>query len=170
MIRHLHDRVTLEDHSYICEPYSINGSMAVLKIGKYCSIAANSMWDLGFQHNYKAATTFPMHILKDVPSNVWCRGDIEVRSDVWIGNNVTVMGGVTIGNGAVIGANTVVRRDILPYEIYTGSKKPEKFRFKREIIQDMLALEWWNWPEERILANAELLIDRDIQKFLNEHI
>lgn len=170
MIRHLHDRVTLEDHSYICEPYSINGSMARLKIGKYCSVAANSVWDLGFQHNYKAATTFPMHILKEVPSNVWCRGDIEVQSDVWIGNNVTVMGGNVILNGAVIGANSTVRRNIFPYEIYTGSKKPEKFRFDKKTIKRLLEIEWWNWSEERVLANAALLGDPDIQKFLNEHV
>lgn len=169
-IRHLHDRVSLEDHSYICEPYSINGSMAVLKIGKYTSIAQGSVFDLGFQHYYKAATTFPMHILKDVPSNVWCKGDIIIESDCWLGDRVTVMGGVRISNGAVVGANCVVRRDILPYEIYTGSKKPEKFRFKPEIIADLLALAWWDWPEERILENAHLLVDRDIQKFLNEHV
>lgn len=171
MIRHLHDRVTLEDHSYICEPYSINGSMAVLRIGKYCSIAANLVADLGFQHYYKAATTFPMHILKEgVPSNVYCRGDITIGHDCWLGNNVTVMGGVTIGNGAIIGANATVRRRIEEYEIYTGSKTSEKFRFNARTIGTLLEIAWWDWPEERIILNAELLVDRDINKFINEHI
>lgn len=170
MIRYLHDRVTLEDHSYICDPYSINGSMAILRIGKYTSIAANLCVDLGFQHYYKAATTFPMHILKEgVPSNVWAKGDIILKSDVWCGNNVTLMSGITIENGAIVGANSTVRRDLLPYEIYTGSKTPEKFRFKPEIIEKLLEISWWDWPEERIILNAELLVDRDINKFINEH-
>ena len=144
--------------------------MAVLRIGKYCSIAANSVWDLGFQHYYKAATTFPMHILKDVPSNVWVKGDIEVRNDVWISNNCTIMGGVTICDGAVIGANETVRRDIEPYEIYTGSKKPEKFRFTKEIIDQLLRIRWWDWEESRILTNADLLVSHNIENFLNNHI
>lgn len=171
-IRHLHDRFTLDSHSYICEPYSINGSMATVSIGKYCSIAANSVWDCGFQHYYKAATTFPMHILKEgVPSNVWCQGNITVESDCWIGNNVTIMGGVTIHNGAIIGANQTVRRDILPYEIYTGSKIAEKYRFDDYRIRaKLLEITWWDWPEERILVNAELLVNKDINKFLNEYI
>ncbi len=177
MIRHLHDRVTIEDHSYICEPYSINGNMAVLRVGKYCSIAANLVADLGFQHYYKAATTFPMHILKEgVQSNVWCKGGIEIGHDVWIGNNVTIMGGITIGNGAIVGANTTIRRDIPPYEICTNGEelyfysKPRKYRFDKETITKLLEIAWWDWPEERVILNAELLVDRDINKFIKEHI
>lgn len=171
MIRHLHDRFTLEDHSYICEPYYVCGSMANIHVGKYVSIAQGCTFDVGFQHYYKAATTFPMHILKEgVPSNVWCRGDINIKSDCWLGNNVTLMGGVTICDGAIVGANSTVRRDVEPYEIYTGSKEPEKFRFPKEIIQELMRMRWWDWPEERILANSELLVYRDIERFLREHI
>lgn len=170
MIRHLHDRFTLDSHSYICQPYSVNGSMANIHVGKFCSIAQGAIFDVGFQHYYKAATTFPMHMLKDVPSNVWCRGDITLHNDVWCGNAITLMGGVTIGNGAVIGANTVVRRDILPYEIYIGATTPGKFRFSEPIIEKLLEIAWWDWPEERVLANAALLVNPDIQKFLNEHV
>lgn len=170
-IRHLHDRFTLDSHSYICEPYSVNGSMASIHVGKYCSLAANMTIDLGFQHYHKAASTFPFHILKEgVPSNVFCRGDITLFNDIWCGNGVYLMGGITIGNGAIVGANTVVRRDILPYEIYTGSKTPEKFRFIPEIIEKLLALAWWGWPESRILENAALLVHPDINKFLTEYI
>lgn len=169
-IRYIHDRFLMDDHSYICSPYSINGSMAKLVVGKYTSIAQGLVVDLGFQHYYKAATTFPMHTLKEgVPSNVWVKGDITVGSDCWLGNAITLMGGITIGNGAVIGAGEVVRRDILPYEIYTGSKTPEKYRFSPEIIAKLLEMAWWDWPEERVILNAELLVDRDINNFINNH-
>ena len=169
-IRYIHDRFLMDDHSYICSPYYINGSMATLHVGKYCSIAASLCVDLGFQHYYKAATTFPMHKLKDVPSNTWSKGDIHVLNDVWIGTAATLMGGITIGNGAIVGANTTVRRDILPYEIYIGSKTPEKFRFSIEIIEKLLEIAWWDWDEARVLENAELLIDRNVENFINNHI
>lgn len=171
MIRYLHDRFSIDDNSYICQPYYVCGSMAAIHVGKYTSIAQSCTFDVGFQHYYKAASTFPFHTLKEgIPSNVWCKGDIIIGNDCWIGNEVTVMGGSKIGNGAIVGANSTVRREILPYEIYTGSKKPEKFRFKPEIIADLLALAWWDWEESRILANAHLLVDRDINNFLNNHV
>lgn len=175
MIRYLHDRVTLDDHSYICSPYFINGSMANLHIGKYTSIAINLHVDLGYQHNYKNVTTFPLHTMANVPSNLFCRGDVNVGSDCWIGENVTLMGGLTIGNGAIVGANVTVRRDVLPYEIYTGNapgfyEPLRKYRFDAVTIQRLLDLAWWDWPESRIIANAELLAQQDINKFLNEHI
>jgi len=46
---------------------------------------------------------------------------IIIGNDVWIASNVTILKGVTIGSGAVIAANSVVNRDVLPYEIYGGS-------------------------------------------------
>lgn len=171
MIRHIHDRFTMDDHSYICPPYHINGGMAVLHVGKYCSIAINLHVDLGYQHNYKNVTTFPIHTLKnDVQSNVWVKGDVILHNDIWCGENVSLMGGVTIHNGAVVGANTTVRRDLLAYEIYTGSKLPEKFRFPQNIIDKLLEISWWNWNEERVIENRHLLAQSNIDRFLNEHV
>lgn len=163
--------ITLGTGSYICEPKHIHGGLGNIIIGKFCSIAANVTWDAGYQHFYKAATTFPMHTLKTgVQSNVWHEGDINVGSDVWIGMGATIMSGKTIANGAIIGANTTVRRNVLPYEIYTGSKTPEKYRFSSEIIAKLLEIAWWDWADERVIANAELLVDKDIENFINNHI
>jgi acetyltransferase-like isoleucine patch superfamily enzyme len=46
---------------------------------------------------------------------------IRIGEDCWFGACSAVMPGVTIGRGAVIGANTVVTRDIAPYEIHGGA-------------------------------------------------
>jgi acetyltransferase-like isoleucine patch superfamily enzyme len=48
------------------------------------------------------------------------RGPIIIEDDVWIGANCTITDGVRIGKGAVIGANTVVVKDVAPYEIIGG--------------------------------------------------
>jgi virginiamycin A acetyltransferase len=163
--------LTIDIASYICEPKHIHGGIGNIRIGKFCSIAANCTFDAGFQHEYKNVTTFPMHILKEgVASNVRCNGDIVIGNDVWIGMNVMIMGGVTIGNGAVIGAGTVVRRNIDPYEIYTGSKTPEKYRFNILTQEILTKIAWWDWPEEKILANAARLVSGDIDGFIRENI
>lgn len=170
-IRHLHDRFTIDDNSYICSPYFVNGSLSSIHVGKYTSIAQGCIIDCGFGHNYKNVSTFPFHILKEgVKDNLYSKGDIVIRSDVWIGNAVTLMSGITIENGAIIGAGTVVRRNIEPYEIYTGNSDKKRYRFDAETINKLLELAWWDWTEERILANAHLLVDQNINNFLNNYI
>lgn len=46
--------------------------------------------------------------------------DVEVGDDVWIGVNAVIMPGIRIGNGAVVGANSVVTRNVGPYEVWAG--------------------------------------------------
>lgn len=46
---------------------------------------------------------------------------IHIEEDCWIGWGSTVMPGVYIGRGAVIGANSVVTRDVAPYETHGGA-------------------------------------------------
>ena len=46
---------------------------------------------------------------------------IAVGNGVWIASNVTILMGVTIGDGAVIAANSVVNKDVAPFEIWGGS-------------------------------------------------
>lgn len=46
---------------------------------------------------------------------------IIIDDDVWIAGNVTILKGVTVGKGAVIAANSLVNKNIPPYEIWGGS-------------------------------------------------
>lgn len=46
---------------------------------------------------------------------------IIIENDVWIASNVTILKGVHIGEGAIIAANSVVNKDVLPYEIWGGT-------------------------------------------------
>lgn len=69
--------------------------------------------------------------------------------DIWIGTNVTIMEGVNIGTGAVVATNSLVTKDVPPYAIVGGNPaKIIKYRFPEEIIQGLLASEWWNYPVE----------------------
>ena len=48
------------------------------------------------------------------------KGPVRIESYVWIGSNVVILGGVTIGKNSVIAANSVVRKNVMPNQIYTG--------------------------------------------------
>ena len=92
-------------------------------------------------------------------TNAWDnKGDIVVGSDVWIGYEAVILAGVTIGDGAIIGTRAVVTKDVPPYTIVGGiPAKPIRKRFDDEMISHLLALKWWDWAEERIAQNINLI-------------
>ncbi|MHB1022596.1 MAG: DapH/DapD/GlmU-related protein [Acidobacteriaceae bacterium] len=48
-------------------------------------------------------------------------GPVLIEENVWIGDNVVIVGPVRIGSGSIVGANSVVRKDVPPGTIVTGS-------------------------------------------------
>lgn len=86
------------------------------------------------------------------------KGDIISGNDVWIGYEAVILSGVTIGDGAIIGSRAVVTKDVSPYTIVGGvPAKPIRRRFDNKTITKLLKLEWWDWSEERIKANIEII-------------
>ena len=68
------------------------------------------------------------------------------------------MPGVTVGDGAVIANNSHVVKDLAPYEVVGGNPaKPIKKRFSEEQIQQLLAIQWWDWPDSRINQEMQFL-------------
>lgn len=54
----------------------------------------------------------------------------HIEEDCWIGVNVFIKHGTYIGRGAVVGANSVVLRDVNPYEVIIGNHKVLKKRIE----------------------------------------
>ena len=136
-----------------------------VEIGKYCSIAANVTIQCGGNHRSEWITTFPfghdsgtsgqINPVKGHPKK--SRG-VVIGNDVWIGNNVTIMGGTQIGDGAIIGMNSHVFGEIPAYSIFAGNPaKLVRYRFDPDMIEDLLNLNWWTYPHERILKAASKL-------------
>lgn len=157
-------------HTYLCDP-QFRGDMNNIIIGNYSSVASGVVFDCGFQHQYKNVTSFPLHKLdSSLPSNVISHGDIIVGNDVWIGEGAMIMGNVTIGDGAVIGARSIITKDVNPYFIVVGENRVLDRRFTFDRVQSLKQIAWWNWPDERVLKNAHLLLSEDIDNFINNHI
>jgi chloramphenicol O-acetyltransferase type B len=155
--------------TYGHEEIQIRGDMNNITIGKYCSIATGVVMDGGFNHNVNFVSTFPFRNRIGVgEQNVVCKGDIHIGNDVWICENVLIMSGVTIGHGAIIGANSIVTKNVWPYSIVAGSPAKEiRKRFSDSQIEALLKIEWYNWTEEKIMA--ELPFATYIQEFINKH-
>lgn len=145
--------------------YSVNHDRLV--IGKFCSIACGAKFIFtSANHSLKSLSTYPFPIFfeewdLDVTNitDAWDnKGNIIIGNDVWIGYEAVILSGVTIGDGAIIGTHAVVTKDVPPYTIVGGvPAKPIRKRFDDKTIARLLELKWWDWPEERIKANLEII-------------
>jgi len=143
--------------------------------GKFCSVS----WDVTINaigHEINKLTTHSFARRPDFGFGVQSDGRVYkrviIKNDVWIGANSVIMPGITIGNGAIIGAGAVVTKDVPNYAIVVGvPAKVIKYRFSKEIIKQLLKLEWWNWDGEVIKNNIHLfqseITEETIKKLKN---
>jgi acetyltransferase-like isoleucine patch superfamily enzyme len=147
-----------------------------IRLGKYNSIGRDCNFFLHANHRHDWITTSSqlwgpvtpeiaeMHMKMGHPT---CNGDIEIGNDVWIGAHSTIMSGVKIGNGAVVAAKSVVTKDVPPYAIVGGNPaRIIKYRFDKSQIEKLLNISWWDWDEDKIRENAELMWSSDVDKFI----
>ena len=143
-----------------------------LTIGKFCSIACGAKFLFNSaNHTLGSLSTYPFPIffeewglpVEDIPRAWDNKGDIVIGNDVWIGYEAVILAGVTVGDGAVVGTRAVVTKDVPPYTIVGGvPAKPIRKRFSEAVIDRLLVLQWWDWPEERIAASLEAIQSGDI--------
>ena len=96
------------------------------------------------------------------------KGPIEIGSDCWIGTEAMIFGGTTIGHGSIVGARAVVTKDVPPFAIVAGNPaKIIRYRFEQNVIDQLMQIQWWDWPKEKVEQNIDLLADIDM--FLEKH-
>ena len=143
-----------------------------LNVGKFCSIADDVKIILGGNHRTDWATTYPFNNLPDhfpqvthIPDAIISKGNINIGNDVWLASSCVILSGVTIGNGAVVGANSVVSRNIGPYEIHVGNPATfVKNRFSASHILMLNEMEWWNWNIDIIRDKGDLICSSKIDE------
>ena len=154
----------------------INLTMNFTHIGRFCSIGRNV--DIGgFDHDYHMLTTMPHFRFNQMNrqggkiteklEHSFC----EIGNDVWIAAGAQILHKAKIGDGAVIGAGAVVTKDIPPYAIAVGiPAKVIGYRCDPALIDELLKLKWWDWPINKILENADYLMDNEISAQSIKHL
>ena len=162
-------------HTYGINNLSVlqnKGSLAKVIIGKYCSLASDITIITGGIHPTDWVALYPFRAnwnldgaFKDgMPQT---RGDIKIGNDVWISTGVTILSGITIGDGAIVAANSLVTKDVPAYSISGGNPaKVIKYRFDKDIIRNLIELQWWNWDENKIKENIQFLSSSSVEDFL----
>ena len=138
-------------------------------IGKFCSIASDVHIIVDSNHRYDTISTYPFDkFFDEIPTNPDTpvgKGDITIGNDVWIGQNVIILPGISIGDGAIVGAGSVVSKNIENYEIVAGNPgRHIKFRFSQEHRDLLDQIQWWNWPIEEVILNADTLTSSDFDE------
>jgi acetyltransferase-like isoleucine patch superfamily enzyme len=118
--------ISIGERTYLNEGCLLSGGVqsrltigADCAIGRYVHIAAKT-------HDLRRPTTGP-----EAPSLLEREADVQIGNCVWIGDKVYIGPGVTIGDHAIIGANSVVTKDIAPFEI-VGGVPARHIRFNTE--------------------------------------
>jgi acetyltransferase-like isoleucine patch superfamily enzyme/SAM-dependent methyltransferase len=129
-------------------------------IGKYCSIAHEVTIFVGGNHSTDTVSTYPFDtwfLGRSLPTRSYKTSrNTEIGSDVWIGHGAHIAGGVHIGHGAVIASQAAVFTDVPPYGIAVGNPaRVNRYRFSESIIESLLRIAWWDWPDDVVRRNVE---------------
>lgn len=148
-----------------------------LIIGKFCALATGVTFIMnGANHAMTGFSTYPFNIFGHgweegfdwTTIQAGFKGDTVIGNDVWIGQEATIMPGIEIGDGSIIATKSVVSADVPPYAIVGGNPaKPIRMRFPEAVVQELLAIRWWDWDIGKISRNLDAIRGADLAALRN---
>ncbi|WP_312205676.1 CatB-related O-acetyltransferase, partial [Brevundimonas sp.] len=151
------------------DPYSLKAwkpqwPIDQLHIGDCVCIGAEAVILLGGNHTHRT-DWFSLYPFAEVILDAYQgKGDTVIKDGAWIGMRAMIMPGVTIGEGAVVASGAIVTKDVAPYAIVAGNPAvPIRKRFSDAVIEALLALDVYGWPEKKFEALRPLLCADDIE-------
>lgn len=167
------DRNTLIYHSQFGKNSYIGSNSVVMhaEIGKFCSLSwgitigpANHDYEFISSHDFLYNDFYGIKPKNGTVVYDRFSEKTKIGNDVWIGTGAVILNGIKVGDGAVIGANAIVTKDVLPYAIIVGNPgKIVKFRFSEKIIEQLLELKWWDFPNSVLSEHFHSFATKDIQ-------
>lgn len=151
---------TLGRHSYIAERAHINqatignftciGPEVLIGLASHPISEFVSVHPIFYSRHFHTATPFVQDSLEFKEM-----AETYIGNDVWLGARCIIKGGINIGDGAIVGAGSVVTKDVPPYAIVVGAPaRIIRHRYTKEIIDKLLKLAWWNYPDSWLRQNC----------------
>ncbi len=178
----LNVRVNIGKYTYFSGPGTVRGD-GLLQIGSYCCVAEGcyinvvsdshpidypSLYGFNKDHPRMRSDKPPFNLpVKQVKffNTGRSRMGVTIGNDVWIGRDVRIFNGVNIADGCVIAERSLVKKNCKPYGIYGGvPAKLIKYRFSKDVIEQLLEIRWWNWSMNKIKWNVNFF-DTDLTVF-----
>lgn len=163
------DNAQPEDILQTIAPYLFPGAPEKLTIGPFCQIAEGVRFiTSSANHPMDGATTYPFAIFDPArfvsyAFEVGPKPDTVVGADCWFGRDALILPGARIGNGVIVQSGAVVRGVVPDYAIVGGNPAEViRMRFPEDVIARLLALAWWDWPDDAIGAAIPALETCDI--------
>jgi virginiamycin A acetyltransferase len=176
----LNVRVDIGNCTYFSGPGIVRGD-GLLQIGSYCCVAEGCYINVvsdshpmdypslyGFNKDSPRMRSdkppFDLPVKHAKFFNTGKTG-VTIGNDVWVGRNVRIFNGVSIADGCVIAERGLVKKNCEPYGVYGGiPAKLIRYRFSKSVIEQLLEIQWWNWPFSKIKRNLEFF-DTDLTNF-----
>lgn len=148
------------------------GDGDLVSVGNWCSCADGAQLIVTGRHGTSVGS-FPFStVLRggSDPRDKVPKGPITIGHDVWICTSAIILSGVTLGTGSIVGAGAVVTHSCPPFSVIAGNPAIiVRKRFSTEIVSRLLALAWWDWPEEKVLEHIEDFY-LPVETFLFKHM
>ena len=175
-----HPRAEIGDYTYAFDfdppedragrlfPYLYPFSPEKLVIGRFCQIAHGTrIITASANHRHDGISTFPFAIFG---GGIEGRASMPTRfantiigNDCWIGDGARILPGAHVGSGVIVGAGAVVSGRVPDYAIVHGNPgRVSRVRFPADQVARLLAVAWWHWPIERILAHETEICGGDV--------
>jgi virginiamycin A acetyltransferase len=175
-----HPRIEVGDYTYASAfdppadwaarlaPYLYDFSPERLVLGRFCQIADGVQFiTASANHRHDGFSSFPFAIFggarEDRPSMPGPGPDTMIGNDVWIGQGARILPGARLGDGCIVGAGAVVAGGFAPYSVIAGNPaRVVRQRFPGPVARRLVALAWWDWPIERIVAQEAAICGGDL--------
>lgn len=145
-------------------PHGIGHVGDSVTIGNFCSFGEHVRILAGGVHRVDWVSTFPIRDYFNLPGRFEDSHPSPREGHVDRARRVgrprgLVHAGRDRRPRAVVGARALVTHDVAPYSIVAGLPGKEiRCRFQPDQVERLLALVWWDWPDEKILGSLNLLI------------
>lgn len=156
-------------------PYLYPGALESLVIGPFCQIAHGARFiTASANHPMEGLSTYPFPVFDPAAVEQYRDRfaglpDTVIGPDCWIGHGALILPGARLGAGTVVGAGAVVGGETPPYAIVAGNPaRVIRLRFADTVIDRLLALAWWDWPEANLQAALPHLASGDITALARE--